>query len=197
VAKPKDEPKRERGPVNYLAFVEGEGGFWWLAAADAEATSVYTLRKEIIRQLESEGSLPDKLRIVIVPTGQAHVVEHTREIIQKDSFSATKLRADDAGVSAPPPLPPAGTEAGIAARSAALTPPDGAIVGIGEAAAAAAAAAEAAGRAASVMPVDPDDDEAEYRNPDVDPITGISRRPASQATPADEGRTVFPIEGDE
>lgn len=188
--------KKARGPVNYMAFVEGEGGFWWLAAADREATSAFALRKELIAELEYEGSVPDRVRIVIIQSSLAHVVEHTREVVQTDKFKATKLASDDAQITAPPPLPPADTNEGVAARAAASPAPAGAIVSAGDAALAAAVAAEGAGRAAAVMPVDPDDDE-EARNPDIDPATGLSRRSADQARPDDEGRTVFPIPEDQ
>lgn len=192
----KDDDKKPRGPVNYLAFVEREDGSWWLAAADRESSSALKLRGELLAELEAEGYAPDTTRMVIMQTSLAQVVEHKRETIVKDTFKKTELTAGDASITPPPPLPPADTEAGLAARAAASPAPPDAIVGAGEAAAQAAHAAEAEARAAAVPPLDPDDDEREFTgNPDLDPVTGISRRSASEATPADEGNTVFPIEG--
>lgn len=220
--------RKERGPVSYLAFIEADDGRWWLAAADREATSVQKLRAELLDELEAAGHTPSTTRMVLVPTAVANVIEHEREVITKDTFRKGELTRGDASIEPPALMPPASTEAGIAARAAATPAPPGALVDPGDPAgsvvsetpvggipsgwdggstyspddpasqaAQAAAKAETDARRAAVPPVDPDDDEAEFtRNPDIDPATGLSRRTAAQATPADEGRTVFPIEGD-
>lgn len=187
--------KKERGPVNFLAFVEGEGGHWWLAAADREATSAQKLRTELLAELEEAGHVPTTTRMVIVPTATANVIEHTRVIEQRDTFTKATLTADDASPAQPAQLPPAETEAGVSARMAASPAPADAIaqpadtVGPHVAAGAESASYDGTGRN-----LDGDFDEA--TNPDIDPLTGVSRRTAAQATPADEGTTVFPIEGD-
>lgn len=187
------EDKKARGPVNYMVFVENDDGSWWLAAADRESSSAQKLRGDLLTELEAAGHSPDYTRLVIIQTSLAQVVEHKKEVIEKHTFTRTKLTGDDASIEPPATLPPAGTEAGIAARAAASPAPAGALVDPAEAAAHAAVVAEAAERAASVPPVDPDDDE-ERGNPDLDPTTGLTRRTAAQARPEDEGRTVFPIE---
>jgi hypothetical protein len=200
--------KKERGPVKYLALAEVTPGRWAIMGDPGrEATSVYTLRREVRAELDAAaaatGTLAGSHRLIIVPLDQAHIVEASVEMEVRETFTKATLDpgpdpATLAGLVAPPQ---AETEADVAARMAAGTPPEGAIVGApdvvaepGAAAAHAAVVAEGAARAAQVPPVDPDDDDGP--NPDIDPLTGVSRRTAAEARPEDEANTVFPIDGD-
>lgn len=206
-----DTAAKPRGPVNYLAFAELAPGWWALVAADREASSVHQLRKELRVEIgeaqEDAGvDVTDATRMVIIPADRAYVVEAVREVTVRETFH--KVQLDDAAVQpltsmVTGPAPSAGSEADVSARMAAgPAPPDAppqAAAAVAEpepgaAAAAAALAAEAGARAAQVPPGDPDDEDD--LSPDTDPRTGTSRRTAAQATPADEGRTVFPIDGD-
>lgn len=202
----KSKAKKPRGPVSYVAFVEAANGLW-LRVGPRGASSVYALRKELLVELREKLSIHGTTRMVIVPTAQAHIVAHEHEVIERDIFTPAKL--DVAEVPDMPDMPQV-----IALPDAGDVPPSGMIEPLigdelpdrdatpeeaeRDAAAAAASqaalAAEAAAREGQVLPVDPDDDDEDARNPDVDPSTGISRRSAAEATPADEGRTVFPID---
>jgi hypothetical protein len=213
--------QKKRGPVKYLAFAEIKPDVWALVANNREASSVYALRKELraevsAAQADSGVAVDTGVMLVIIPLDQAHIVEAAQQITVEETFTKTELRepAPLGDLLAPVQLDP---EAAVAARMGAGPVPEGAVTtfpaavvsgeqaaemlapfsgGPGAEAAQAALSAEAAARATQVMPVDPDDDEADRGNPDIDPATGLSRRPASEARPEDEGRTVFPIDTD-
>lgn len=197
---------KKRGPVKYLAFAEIRPDVWALVANNREASSVYTLRKELraevsAAQAESGATVDPGVMLVIIPLDQAHIVEAAQQITVEEKFTKTELRepAPLGELLAPVQLDP---EAAVAARMSGGLVPDGAIAegppafeGPGAEAAQAALAAEAGARASQVLPVDPDDDE-ERGNPDIDSATGLSKRPASEARPEDEGRTIFPPDND-
>lgn len=201
--------KKPRGPVSYIAFAEIRPGWWALVAAGRESSSVYALRRELREELsaaqaEAGEQVTDAHTLVILPLDQAHVVEAAQTITVKETFTKTSLKPApplSSLITGPKQL---GPEAAIAERMGAGAPaPEGAGPGDlspedaerADAAAQAALAAAADARAAQVPPVDPEDDE-EASNPDIDPATGLSRRPASEARPEDEGRTVFPVDND-
>lgn len=204
---------KKRGPVKYLAFAEIKPDVWALVANNREASSVYTLRKELraevsAAQAESGQAVDPGVTLVIIPLDQAHIVEAAQQITVEEKFTKTELRepAPLGELLAPVQLDP---EAAVAARMSGGLVPDGAIavgpdIPVEEAspgaqaadrAARAALQAEAGARASQVLPVDPDDDE-DRGNPDIDSATGLSKRPASEARPEDEGRTIFPADND-
>lgn len=193
----KADPK-PRGPVKYLAMAELSPGRWAIMGEPGrEASSVYTLRKELRAELDAAAEATgaptgDVNDLIIIPLDQAHIVRAAREMEVRETFTKTTLKA---GPDIATLMVPVESEADVAARMAAGPVPDGAVVPpdsppdpVAEAAHRAAMAAEAAARAA--MPADP---EAELP-PDVDPDTLLSRRTADQAVPEDEGRTVFPMD---
>lgn len=184
------EPKK-RGPVLYLAFAQLDGR-WYLVANEREATSVYQLRKELVDQIGPG------IGLVIIPQKQAHVVRHRRKTTTTDTFDGAVpldvvMGPGEEAVAAHELLMQRAEEVGGMALGIPDLPP--AVAAAAAEAAAAAQAAEEAARAAAVPPVDPDDDEP--RDPDIDPVTGLSRRSASEARPEDEGRVIFPLDDDD
>jgi hypothetical protein len=182
------------------------------------------LRAEIAQaQLEAGVAESSAHNLLIVPKEHAHFVEVSQQVKVEETFTKVQPEpADLASMIAGPE--PVETEADIAARMGSEPAPPEAIVGpdkgevvaetyvppnvaaadaqdaaaadlAADTAAQAAVNAEAAARAAAVPPADPDDDETEFTgNPDVDPLTGVSRRTAAESTPADEGTVIFPID---
>lgn len=201
--KPEKQSKttpKPRGPVNYLAFAEYEPGAWALVAYDRESSSVYALRKELRQELsdaQAEGGRPVSVgtKLVIIPTAQAHIIEAAQRVEVKETYQTVKLKDVAVLSSLFQERVPLSPEAEVAARMGAGEPPE--LEPEAEQAAgaahAAALAAEAGARQGQALPLDPDDDE-DHGNPDIDPATGLSRRPASEARPEDEGRTVFPVD---
>lgn len=213
--------KKPRGPVRYIAFAEIRHDVWALVANGREASSVYTLRRELREEIAAAqadaGAPMPGIPLVIIPLDQAHIVEAEQQITVKETFTKKQLRepAPLGSLLAPQQLDP---EAEVAARMGSEPAPPEAIapgpdraatpaeaardralaeageIEPGAEAAQAALVAEAAARTAAVLPPDPDDEDV--RNPDTDPATGLSRRSAAEARPEDEGRTVFPIDND-
>lgn len=209
---------KKRGPVKYHAFAELAPGWWALVAADREASSQVVLRRELraeIQDAQAEAGvqITDSVQLVIVPSDRAYVVTATRTMTVTETFAKSKLSAAApiASMIAGPPQPHAPTEAELAARAGAGPPPPGAdepqppsappLPQQGNAADMAAAerahaAAIAAGsaRAPGVAP----DEQTTAATPAfiVDDDDGLAKRPASQARPDDEGRTVFPLDTD-
>jgi hypothetical protein len=180
------------------------------------------LRAQIAQaQLDAGLAESSTHNLVIVPKEHAHFVEIAQQMRVEETFKKVQPEPSDLAsmIGGPAPVE---TEADIAARMGSESAPLGAVLGpeqpevvaepyipaevaaadVQDAQAAAVAAdtaaqaalnAEAAARAAAVPPADPDDDEAEFTgNPDVDPLTGVSRRSAAESTPEDEGMTIFP-----